>query len=73
MPFFVAYEMLTGSVAGRGVVTAAEAIEQYRQLRAAGAGAIRVTDETGKTYTLTELLTLATPVTPHPPKNRAGA
>lgn len=73
MPFFVAYEILTGSATGQGVETAAEAIEQYRQLRTAGAGRIRVTDETGKVYTLTDLLALALPPEHRLPKDRAGA
>jgi hypothetical protein len=72
MRFHVAYQSLSGS-AGRGVDTALEAIELYRSLRAAGSGAIVITDETGKTYSFTDLLLLASPTAPKSPKDRAGA
>ena len=72
MPFFVGYETVSGA-SGRGVDTAMEAIDLYRSLRSAGAGAIRISDETGKVYSLTDLLLLASPSPPKSPKNRPGA
>ena len=73
MPFIVGYETLSGPSSGSQVETAAEAIDLYRMLRSAGAGAIRITDQTGKMYGYSELLMLAAPSKPTTPKNRAGA
>jgi len=73
MTFFIAFETLTGPSAGRGVETAMEAIDLYRSLRSAGAGAIQIKDETGKIYSFTELLSLAAPSARKSPRDRAGA
>jgi len=60
--------MTTGAVYGRGVETAAEAIQQYRALRSARAGAIQIRDEAGKAYSFTDLLMRAAPSATVPPK-----
>ena len=68
MPYFVGYAMTTGAVYGRGVETAAEAIQQYRALRSARAGAIQIRDEADKAYSLTDLLMRSAPSATVPPK-----
>ena len=73
MPYFVGYAMMTGAVSGSAVETAAEAIQQYRVLRSAGAGAVQIRDETGKAYSFTDLLMRAAPSAGVPPKDRPGA
>jgi hypothetical protein len=70
MPYTISYRLLVGS-GTREALTAAEAVEDYRELKLAGAALIAVRDETGRIFTLEELL--SAPITPQSPKARPDA